>query len=537
MKRELLLSTALALGTTAMASGQAAAPVKPQAAATAPGPAVEAMVINVVEVKGLVQVREGEGKPWKPAKVGMVLDQGAEFRTGPRSSVTCQIPPDQTLVLDRLGTVKIDEAIRSGKKIKTDVVMKYGRTKYDIETAGAEHESTIRSPGSTLAVRGTFVSLYDQPPFAPVADSFHGQAEFRNAHRQLLKFGGKTPTHVAADKNGVAETALAQSTIDPTSAQSRTRSENRYVQDQTSKSALFFFDSFAGIPVIRDGPPPPTDAQLLASVPSLPGALDVVMRWQGNANLNLEVGVVTGTNGLTIENNLATINNYPVPEYLYPGFGQNHSPGGGTIPYDNRGGPNGGMEIAYWGANYPKGLYYITALQASGGPALVTFDMFVNGKQASNLETLQVDSQGHLVIAPTGIPDFPMAPVNVKNNQITRPLSLTAKPNAADIANLGPDYFKARSVTAFVPASLENDLPDEGFFNPIQEPPVTFPPPTTSKGGKSRVKTKETSTAQKPANAPALKPAAPVASPPQIAHVSSGVSRESGGSHPPPKSR
>ena len=54
--------------------------------------------------------------------------------------------------------------------------MKYGRTHYDIEGAGLEHQSSIISPSSTLAVRGTNVSLFDQPPFKPEAISYTGRA-------------------------------------------------------------------------------------------------------------------------------------------------------------------------------------------------------------------------------------------------------------------------------------------------------------------------------------------------------------------------
>jgi hypothetical protein len=421
-----------------------------------------AMKIFVAEVKGLVQVRADENAGWKSATVGMELNQGAELRTGPRSSVTCQIPPDQTLVLDRLGTVRIDEAIRSGHKIKTDMTMKYGRTRYDIETAGAEHESTIRSPGSTLAVRGTYVSLYDQPPYTVEADSFHGRAEFRDAHRQL-RFGGTNFTRINTEKHSPADVALAKAVIDPTSSHTRTAAESRYVADQTSKSALFSFDDFSAIPIIRNGPAPQTDSQLLASVPSLPGTLDIVMRWQGNANMNLVIGDEAGTNPI------ALLSNFQPTEFLYPGFGLNRSTAGGRIPYDNQGGPNGGTEIAYWKGNFPHGLYGISAVHESGGPALVTFDVFLNGKQLDNMTTFQVDSTGNTVSDPTT--GFPIL---IKNNQITRPVNAPKSGSAAFGPNAG-----VTSVLEFIPGvpSLDDPVP--------VEPPVSFPPPASGKTQRS----------------------------------------------------
>ncbi|HET6252199.1 MAG TPA: hypothetical protein VFE47_31220 [Tepidisphaeraceae bacterium] len=515
MKRHLLLSAACSafLANFAFGAPATSEPAHAPAAAPATAPAAGvAMKIFVVEVKGLVQVRMSETQPWQMAKVGMELTQGAEFRTGPRSSVSCQIPPDQTIVLDRLGTIKIDEAIRNGGAVKTDMVMKYGRTHYDIEAAGAEHQSTIRSPTSTLAVRGTFVSLYDQPPFTPEAESIHGQAAFRNAHREL-RFGGTTPMFVTADKNSVADTALAKAAVDPTSSKSRTKSEQRYISDQTSKSAIFSLDDSAQIPIIRDGPPPPTDAQLLSEVPSLPGKLDIVMRWQGNANLNLVVGDQAGTNGATL---LTTSQTQPLTEFLYPGFGLNHGAKGGTIPYDNQGGPNGGMEIAYWkGNNYPRGFYGISSVLESGGPALVTFNVFQNGKELNNMVALEVDSQGHLVQGAAGTP-LAGLPINVMNSQITRPLSSTEQPNAFDLTFAGPNIFRDASVQVLIPSKLDNDIPPSPF-SPIQEPPVTFPPPTPTKTGKVRA-----TTAVKPANSTSVS-----STPPRNAPMPADTSRES----------
>src|SRR5215212_10928391 len=155
------------------------------------GPAAsQPMQITITGVEGMVQVREGSDKPWQKATVGMNVSEGAEFRTGPRSAVRVLIPPDQTITLDRLGVVKLMQAIQQGNVVKTKVGMPYGRTRYDIEEAGIEHQSQLVSPSSTLAIRGTQVSIYDQPPFAPSAVSLTGRAVFRSAKGQVA-FGGK----------------------------------------------------------------------------------------------------------------------------------------------------------------------------------------------------------------------------------------------------------------------------------------------------------------------------------------------------------
>src|SRR5206468_12135337 len=124
-------------------------------AADAPGTApttstsVESLQIEIMAVEGNVQVRAAEDQPWQRAKVGMIVDENAEFRTSLRSAVQIKIPPDQTITLDRLGTIKVVQAVNDSGKLKTKIGMKYGRTRYDIESAGQEHEASISSPSST----------------------------------------------------------------------------------------------------------------------------------------------------------------------------------------------------------------------------------------------------------------------------------------------------------------------------------------------------------------------------------------------------
>jgi len=191
---------------------------------------VEHLKVTVTGVEGLVQVRTGEDQAWQKATLGMELNEQAEFRTGPKSAVRFIIPPDQTVTLDRLGTVKVLQAVNQNGKLKTNLGMKYGRTRYDIEAAGQEHESTIASPSSTLAVRGTKVSLYDQRPFVAEAVSLTGRAQFRDIHKQLA-FGGKGAgkTQVNTSKDSAAAVSLVGSFLDPTVALARTDSEARLV--------------------------------------------------------------------------------------------------------------------------------------------------------------------------------------------------------------------------------------------------------------------------------------------------------------------
>lgn len=181
----------------------------------------------VTGVRGMVQIRQSEDDPWVKAEPGMKLTQGAEFRTGPRSSVQFKIPPDQTVVLDRLGTVKLLTAVAEHNKIKTDLGMTYGRTRYDIRKAGFEHESTIRSPSATLSVRGTRVGIQDGA-MGFVAWSTQSRAHvFDQNRRQNMTFG--EGTGVDGDSNGPGDQAKKIGSLDPGDPRARDGGEGGLV--------------------------------------------------------------------------------------------------------------------------------------------------------------------------------------------------------------------------------------------------------------------------------------------------------------------
>jgi hypothetical protein len=329
-----------------------------------------AMKVYITQVTGLVQVRDNDTQPWRTAAAKMVVTEGAEFRTGPHSSVTCVIPPDQTFTLDRLGTVRVEEAAKHGDKITTDLIMKYGRTRYDIEAAGLEHEASIVSPSSTLAVRGTHVSLFDQPPFTPEAISYTGRAAFTYG-LATVPVGQKQGSlaRVLAGNDGASQTGVDETVIDPKYGPSRTPAEAALISSEVARGAVLSYDPIANIPVITGGRPF-FDSELPNH---LPGTLDFVLRWTGNADLNIEVGVDKG-DPLT---NIAM--GFQQGEFLYPGFGFQSSASGGHIAFDDRGGPKGGEEIAYWSGSFPTGLYGIAAQSISGPATSFTFNVYANG--------------------------------------------------------------------------------------------------------------------------------------------------------------
>jgi hypothetical protein len=410
-----------------------------QSGAATPDPAADApkatpenpadLKIVVTGVEGDVQVRADDKSKWEPAKVDMRLTGTAEFRTGARSAVRFKVPPDQIYTLDRLGSMKVARAVFNGKKVTTDVGLEKGRVRLDvvrgaakesaaappadrdlslqIEAAGVEYDSTIRSPNAALAVRGTQVSLYDQPPFAPEAVSLTGRAVFRNVRRQLIAFGGQAKAKVRSDQNSAAEQAFDVATLDQTSPITQNVFDLRQEALVVQRGGFVRGDVVVGDSSV-------SDAQLTDPASGLlPGALDFVLRWNGGperklADLNL--AVVSPLSSASAPDFVA---NPPFTVSLAPGDPTAEalraekyprtSSSGGRIGR-NHVGPEG-LEIASWPQTYPVGTYRVAVFDlvdrvaAPGEPTPpevgrdpVTFNVavFLNGEKLTQSRDISI---------------------------------------------------------------------------------------------------------------------------------------------------
>jgi hypothetical protein len=413
------------------------------AAPSAPTSPVSLSVI-ITGVEGpLAQARADENSPWQKAVVGMKLGEKAEFRTGIRSAIRFVIPPDQTFTLDRLGTTKVLQAIYDGKKIKTDVGMETGRVRLDvaplaansrkilaasndvnlnqIEEAGVRHDSTIRSPNSALAVRGTKVSLYDQPPFTPEAVSLTGRAQFENTRRQIVAFGGTAgKTQLAGEDTGAAEAGLRTSTVTLPPAVFTNVYQQRQSQEFTGQiagSTLIGQSSFPADRAFNGGP------SFLSTF--APGKLLFALEWLSGTNTSndqqkftttdLNLAVISPLSSQVSARNpkaapdfvanppflLSEFPNSPKTQQARATFYPEHSLSGGFIganavaaPLAN--GQNGaGVEVASWPANYPVGKYTVAVynlVDALPGteikpinPAAYRVMVFIDGKLLANV--------------------------------------------------------------------------------------------------------------------------------------------------------
>jgi hypothetical protein len=183
--------------------------------ATQPAPVNLRIVVTAVQ--GQAEVKFTSDAPWQRLVKGMVLPVGCQIRTGIPGNVQFMVGEDEVYRVDRLSLVQVVLADQSEQKIKTVVGMTYGRVSKDVDAPVEPHDDTIVSPGSTLATRGTRVSLYDQPPYTPEAISLTGTAIFRNLHGQLVQLGAKDAGTARMDGNSTspAQYQATASFVDP----------------------------------------------------------------------------------------------------------------------------------------------------------------------------------------------------------------------------------------------------------------------------------------------------------------------------------
>jgi len=399
-----------ALADPAPAAPDAAGSPMPETAPPTGAPRRLRAVVTAVEGDN-AEVRVNPTAEWAKCEVGMIVRQGAEFRTGPKSSVQFIIQPDQTITLDSNGSISVLDASAQGNKVTTDVGLEHGRVRYDlarpgagagpetapalrevrIEEAGLEHDALVRSPHAALALRGTEVSLFEQEGFDPEAMSLTGRALYLNTLGQTVAFGARRPALIRGRQTSAVQQALIHSSPPQSLYLSRTDFETREIAIVIQNGGFVVGNVLVGNLSLSDFPTLPNGN------PRLPGALDFVLQWSGSPqvplnDLNLAVfsPLHTASNPDFVSNPpfIYSLNpNSPTSKAIIAASYPSVSRSGGRIT-QNSVGPDG-LEIAYWPKGFPIGNYrafVFDLVDAKPPPTTVTnpvtysIDVYLNGQ-------------------------------------------------------------------------------------------------------------------------------------------------------------
>lgn len=316
-------------------------------------------------------MRDDEQAAWRTPAVGMVLRAGAEFQTGPRSSITMTMPPDQMIIIDRVGSVKLLEALQSRNKLKVDLGMKYGRVTYQIEAAGLEHDASIRTPSNALAIRGTSATVTDDALGTDIRLK-KGQGAANNRFGKKIEMGsapektyGKSPVVMDDTDASPAEHSF-KNTNAYASAPSLSRGEELALNVNPDTTA-----GFAG--GLREFRPAGTSESSIAKtrLPLGKGTLAFNLSW-------------VGMGGVTPDLDLFVVP--PGGKPLVPGSVPVPIATGGTVGQNDRGGANTtvGVETITFQPSFPLGFYkYGVNYVGTGDPATFKILVLVNGRQVN----------------------------------------------------------------------------------------------------------------------------------------------------------
>jgi hypothetical protein len=339
-----VIGAALSISRAALAA-QTTQPASTQAGIVLPnGP----LTIMITGIEGTVQARPTPDQKWERVKVGQTFPEGTELRTSMKSAVRFSIGDNQIITLDRLGTVQILRANFENGKFVTDLGMKYGRTRYDIEGAGREYDAKVHSPNSVLAVRGTKVLLYDQPPFAPEAVSFTGRALFRDVRKQTsVGSAGGSKAKVSAASESAADYSRGQSRIDPrTEFSGRTETE-RLLQLSLAVSGGSDFSNLGVLAFLDQARTGQFKGSLVGVLP-VGKQLEFDLTWFGSTGSEIDLTVISPLKETVSTTNLVV-------------------PSGGTHSGASVADQGSGFQNVIWPIEYPKGVYTVTAHYVSGG--------------------------------------------------------------------------------------------------------------------------------------------------------------------------
>jgi hypothetical protein len=229
------------------------------------------------------------------------------------------------------------------------------------------------------------VSLFDQPSFTPEAVSLTGRAFYTNTFGAKVPFGGTSLTHIRGSQTSAVQQADSRSNPLQSEYLARTDFEIQELSIVSQRGGFVRGDVIVGDLHESD-------------FPRFPGSLDFVLTWSGGPqqqlnDLNLAVfsPLNTSTNPDFVANPPFIISLSPNSPTSKKDRAQNGnypltSKSGGRIS-QNSVGPDG-LEVAYWGKNYPVGDYRVVVFNLLDkvpppttitNPISYTVDEFING--------------------------------------------------------------------------------------------------------------------------------------------------------------
>jgi hypothetical protein len=149
----------------------------------------------VKTIDGEVTFKADGETAWKPVSAGMEIKEGAYIMTAFESGCSIEFKDKSTLDIKELSKIQISKFALQAKSVNANVSLFNGKVKAtvhrDIDT---KTEFQVKTPVSTISVRGTEEEIYYSPGFGVEVQNISGIVEVMNhiGQTQLLAKGDNT---------------------------------------------------------------------------------------------------------------------------------------------------------------------------------------------------------------------------------------------------------------------------------------------------------------------------------------------------------
>jgi len=191
---------------------------------------------KITSIDGDVTVKADEKAEWQPAKAGQDLSQGAYVMTAFESNCELEFTDKSKVKVKELSKIQINKFTNELKKVDTQVTLYNGKVRATVHKDVDKNTNfQVKTPVSTISVRGTEKEIAVQPGFGTSVQTISGVVEVSNNIGQKITIKKDESTQVqqqSSQPTPITEVAATGSRIDVT-GQSLQDDEKKFVQSFT----------------------------------------------------------------------------------------------------------------------------------------------------------------------------------------------------------------------------------------------------------------------------------------------------------------
>ncbi|HNY11961.1 MAG TPA: FecR domain-containing protein [Candidatus Wallbacteria bacterium] len=155
---------------------------------------------RITALSGDVSFKANAGMKWAAAAVNDKLTEGAYLMTAFESSCSLEFMDGSKMNVRELSKIQINKFSSELKKVETEVTLYNGKLRATVhKDISVKTDFKVRTPVSTISVRGTEKEITSLPGFGTNVQNISGLVEVRNLIGQTVLLEKGNETKVSAD--------------------------------------------------------------------------------------------------------------------------------------------------------------------------------------------------------------------------------------------------------------------------------------------------------------------------------------------------